>query len=111
MSISIMWAATRSRQRFQVCGCTEGSSPAADLRIQRHTAPGGTHEPVQCHHQTSGHEGPPGPGLARPAAGFRTGSRRLLLGGKVKCKETVVKGLDQAVGAFLGLFSGQNIAR
>ena len=33
------------------------------------------------------------------------------LAGKVKYKETVVKGLDQAVGAFLGLFSGQNIGK
>ena len=33
------------------------------------------------------------------------------LAGKVKHKETVVKGLDQAVGAFLGLFSGQNIGK
>ena len=31
--------------------------------------------------------------------------------GKVKHKETVVKGIDQAVGAFLGLFQGQNIGK
>ena len=31
--------------------------------------------------------------------------------GKVKNKETVVKGIDQAVGAFLGLFQGQNIGK
>ena len=31
--------------------------------------------------------------------------------GQVKHKETVVRGLDQAVGAFLGLFSGQNIGK
>ena len=29
--------------------------------------------------------------------------------GKLKHKETVVKGIDQAVGAFIGLFQGQNI--
>src|SRR5664279_3981822 len=33
------------------------------------------------------------------------------LAGKVKHREMVVKGLDQAVGAFLGLFSGQNIGK
>jgi NADPH-dependent curcumin reductase CurA len=31
--------------------------------------------------------------------------------GKVKHKETVVKGIDQAVGAFLGLFQGQNVGK
>jgi NADPH-dependent curcumin reductase CurA len=31
--------------------------------------------------------------------------------GKVKHKETVVKGIDQAVGAFLGLFQGRNIGK
>jgi hypothetical protein len=31
--------------------------------------------------------------------------------GKVKHKQTVVKGLDKAVGAFLGLFQGQNIGK
>jgi len=31
--------------------------------------------------------------------------------GKVKHKETVVKGIDQAVGAFLGLFRGQNVGK
>jgi NADPH-dependent curcumin reductase CurA len=31
--------------------------------------------------------------------------------GKVKHKETVVKGIDKAVGAFLGLFQGQNIGK
>jgi NADPH-dependent curcumin reductase CurA len=31
--------------------------------------------------------------------------------GRVKHKETVVKGLDQAVGAFIGLFHGQNIGK
>ena len=31
--------------------------------------------------------------------------------GKVKHKETVVKGIDKAVGAFLGLFRGQNIGK
>jgi NADPH-dependent curcumin reductase CurA len=31
--------------------------------------------------------------------------------GKLKHKETVVEGLDQAVGAFIGLFSGQNVGK
>jgi len=31
--------------------------------------------------------------------------------GKVKHKETVVKGIDQAVGAFIGLFEGQNVGK
>jgi len=31
--------------------------------------------------------------------------------GKLKHKETVVKGMDQAVGAFIGLFQGQNIGK
>lgn len=31
--------------------------------------------------------------------------------GKVKHKQTVVKGIDNAVGAFLGLFQGQNIGK
>jgi NADPH-dependent curcumin reductase CurA len=31
--------------------------------------------------------------------------------GSVKHKETVVKGIDQAVGAFLGLFRGQNVGK
>jgi hypothetical protein len=31
--------------------------------------------------------------------------------GKLKHKETVVKGIDQAVGAFIGLFQGQNIGK
>jgi NADPH-dependent curcumin reductase CurA len=31
--------------------------------------------------------------------------------GKVKHKETVVKGIDQAVGAFLGLFQGRNVGK
>ena len=31
--------------------------------------------------------------------------------GKLKNKETVVVGLDQAVGAFIGLFQGQNIGK
>jgi hypothetical protein len=31
--------------------------------------------------------------------------------GKVKHKETVVKGIDHAVGAFLGLFRGQNVGK
>jgi NADPH-dependent curcumin reductase CurA len=31
--------------------------------------------------------------------------------GKVKHKETVVQGIEQAVGAFLGLFQGQNVGK
>jgi NADPH-dependent curcumin reductase CurA len=31
--------------------------------------------------------------------------------GKLKNKETVVEGIDQAVGAFLGLFAGKNIGK
>ena len=31
--------------------------------------------------------------------------------GKVKHKETVVKGIDQAVGAFIGLFQGKNVGK
>ena len=31
--------------------------------------------------------------------------------GKVKHKETVAKGIDKAVGAFLGLFGGQNVGK
>ena len=31
--------------------------------------------------------------------------------GKLKNKETVVKGIDQAVGAFIGLFQGQNVGK
>jgi NADPH-dependent curcumin reductase CurA len=31
--------------------------------------------------------------------------------GKVMHKETVVKGIDQAVGAFIGLFQGQNVGK
>jgi NADPH-dependent curcumin reductase CurA len=31
--------------------------------------------------------------------------------GKLRNKETVVKGIDNAVGAFLGLFQGQNVGK
>ena len=31
--------------------------------------------------------------------------------GKLKNQETVVKGIDQAVGAFIGLFQGQNVGK
>jgi NADPH-dependent curcumin reductase CurA len=31
--------------------------------------------------------------------------------GKLKYKETVVKGIGQAVGAFIGLFEGKNIGK
>jgi len=30
---------------------------------------------------------------------------------KLKNKETVVEGIDKEVGAFLGLFQGQNVAK
>jgi hypothetical protein len=32
-------------------------------------------------------------------------------GGKLKNKETVVEGIDQAVGAFIGLFAGKNVGK
>ena len=35
----------------------------------------------------------------------------LIKSGKVKHKETVVKGIDKAVGAFIGLFQGQNVGK
>ena len=31
--------------------------------------------------------------------------------GKLKSKETIVKGIDHAVGAFIGLFTGENIGK
>ena len=31
--------------------------------------------------------------------------------GKVKHKETVVKGIENSVGAFIGLFQGQNVGK
>jgi hypothetical protein len=31
--------------------------------------------------------------------------------GKLRNKETVAKGIDNAVGAFLGLFQGQNVGK
>ena len=31
--------------------------------------------------------------------------------GKLKHKETVVEGIDQAVAAFIGLFQGQNVGK
>jgi NADPH-dependent curcumin reductase CurA len=31
--------------------------------------------------------------------------------GKLKNKETVVEGIEQAVGAFLGLFEGKNVGK
>jgi len=31
--------------------------------------------------------------------------------GKLKHQETVVKGIDKAVGAFIGLFQGQNVGK
>ena len=34
-----------------------------------------------------------------------------LQSGKLKNKETVVEGLDQAEGAFIGLFKGKNIGK
>ena len=35
----------------------------------------------------------------------------LIKSGKVKHKETVVQGIDKAVGAFIGLFQGQNVGK
>mgnify|MGYP001769992763 CR=1 FL=1 len=35
----------------------------------------------------------------------------LVLAGKLKHKETVVEGIDQAVDAFIGLFSGTNVGK
>jgi NADPH-dependent curcumin reductase CurA len=32
-------------------------------------------------------------------------------GGKLKNKETVVEGIDQAAGAFIGLFAGKNVGK
>jgi NADPH-dependent curcumin reductase CurA len=34
-----------------------------------------------------------------------------LSSGTLKNKETVVRGIDKAVGAFIGLFSGENIGK
>ena len=34
-----------------------------------------------------------------------------LRAGKIKNKETVVEGLDQAAGAFIGLFEGKNFGK
>ena len=31
--------------------------------------------------------------------------------GKLKSKETVVEGIDKAIGAFLGLFHGKNVGK
>ena len=42
---------------------------------------------------------------------FENEVRAYLMAGKVKNKETVVKGIDQAVGAFIGLFQGQNTGK
>jgi NADPH-dependent curcumin reductase CurA len=44
-------------------------------------------------------------------AEFETEVRGYFKAGKVKHKETVVKGIDQAVGAFLGLFQGRNVGK
>ena len=42
---------------------------------------------------------------------FETEVGRYFKAGKLKSKETVVNGIDQAVGAFLGLFEGLNIGK
>jgi NADPH-dependent curcumin reductase CurA len=42
---------------------------------------------------------------------FETEVGGYLLSGKLKNKETVVKGIDRAVEAFIGLFQGQNIGK
>jgi hypothetical protein len=44
-------------------------------------------------------------------AGFEQEVGGYLKAGKLKNKETVVKGIDQAVGAFIGLFQGQNVGK
>jgi len=44
-------------------------------------------------------------------AEFEQEVRGYFKAGKLKHKETVVKGIDQAVGAFIGLFEGQNIGK
>jgi NADPH-dependent curcumin reductase CurA len=42
---------------------------------------------------------------------FEKEVRGYLQSEKLKNKETVVEGLDQAVGAFIGLFTGNNIGK
>jgi NADPH-dependent curcumin reductase CurA len=42
---------------------------------------------------------------------FQREAGELFLAGKLKHKETVVKGIDHAVDAFLGLFKGENIGK
>jgi hypothetical protein len=44
-------------------------------------------------------------------AGFEKELGAYLKAGQMKNKETVVKGIEQAVPAFLGLFQGQNIGK
>jgi NADPH-dependent curcumin reductase CurA len=44
-------------------------------------------------------------------AGFEKEVGGYLKAGKLKNKETVVKGIDQAVVAFIGLFQGQNVGK
>ncbi len=44
-------------------------------------------------------------------AGFEQEVGGYFRAGKLKNKETVVKGIDQAVGAFIGLFQGQNVGK
>jgi NADPH-dependent curcumin reductase CurA len=44
-------------------------------------------------------------------AGFEREVGGYLQAGTVKNKETVVKGIDHAVGAFIGLFQGQNVGK
>jgi NADPH-dependent curcumin reductase CurA len=44
-------------------------------------------------------------------AGFEKEVGGYLQAGKLKNKETVLKGIDQAVGAFIGLFQGQNVGK
>jgi NADPH-dependent curcumin reductase CurA len=42
---------------------------------------------------------------------YRFGKAEATPTGKLKNKETVVVGIDQAVSAFLGLFTGKNIGK
>jgi len=44
-------------------------------------------------------------------AEFREEAAGYFKAGKLKHKETVVEGIDQAVAAFIGLFQGQNVGK
>jgi len=112
MSISIMWAAKRSKRR------------------SRHWRVHG--RIIACGGISGYNEGKPRPGPSNlfnittkrltmkglivsdsldRRAEFETGSGGYFKAGKLKHKETVVQGIDRAVGAFIGLFQGQNIGK